>query len=149
MATLSFGVNDVGYSDAHGPSKRATTTGQVAEILEKRYHVMETFYHLRTPKIAEALADSMGMMLDDLVHRRSGPNHLVDAERIMEGAFRSFLDANEMQKLAMALGAPISAAALRGVNFRKKHPYAKKNPERPAFIATGLYRRSFLAEVKL
>lgn len=161
MASLTFGVLEVAYSDAHGPANGPTTTGDVAEILEQRYHVMQTFYDLRKGRIAEFLADGMATVLQDLVSGRTRAtirtaatmgrgSAMYDAAQRIEHEFRSFLDANEMQKLAIALnGAPISAAAANGVNHRKKRPYVKKNKARPAFIDTGLYRASFRALVRL
>lgn len=162
MASLTFGVLEIAYSDAHSAFNKkagATTTGEVAEILEKRYRVMQTFFDLRKGRIAEFLADGMATAIQNLVSGRptigsavtlGTGNAMYDAAQRIEHEFRSFLDANEMQKLAIALtGAPISQAAARGVNHRKKRPYVKKNKARPAFIDTGLYRSSFRALVKL
>lgn len=167
MASLVFGVLEVAYSDAHNPNNPkagATTTGEVAEILERQYGVMQTFYDLRKGRIAEYLADGMASALQDLVSGRStirsamrfgtGSAMYGAAQRI-EHEFRAFLDANEMNKISVALAGSgilnpnISAAAAAGVNHRKKHPYAKKNRARPAFIDTGLYRSSFRALVRL
>lgn len=151
MATLTLGVLDVAYSDAHNSAGSATTTGDVAEILESRYEVMGNFFRLRRGKIADYLADGMAGAIQDLVagHPKLGdPMH--DVAQKIEREFRSYLDANELQKISIALfGAPISAAAERGVNHRKKRPFAKKNKPRPAFIDTGLYRASFRAIVNL
>lgn len=166
MASLVFGVLDVAYSEAHGTSGKqvATTTGDVAEILESRYAVMQTFFDLRKAKIAGYLADAMATAIQNLVTGRPTPlrisaggqgSPMFDAQQRIEQEFRSFLDANEMEKLALALAGPnianphISAAAAKGVNHRKKHPYAKKNRARPAFVDTGLYRTSFRALVRL
>ena len=146
MARLILGVNDVAYSDASGNG--ATTTGHVAEILEDRYHVMQTFYDVRKGRIAEFLAEAYGSALQDLFAGRKGGKPAYDAGQRIEAEFRSFLDANEMQRLALvATGFPISLAAVAGVNHRKKHPYAQKNRARPAFIDTGLYRASFRAQL--
>src|SRR5580692_1119246 len=151
MPSLVLGVLDVAYSDSHGIRKgETTTTGDVAEILEERYHVMQTFYQARKEKIASFLADTMASALQDICNGQRVKNPSYGAEQRIEAEFRSFLDANEMQKLAIALtGVALSAAAARGVNHRKKNPYAKKNKERPAFVDTGLYRSSFRAQLKL
>lgn len=151
MPTLVLGVLDVAYSQQNedGTPAKPTTTGDVAEILEDRYHVMETFYDLRKGQIAQFLADSMARALQDLFNGRPPLHDMADAEQQIERSFRSFLDANEMQKLAIAVsGEPLSGAAMRGVNHRKKHPYAQKNRARPAFIDTGLYRSSFRCTVR-
>ncbi len=151
MAKLIFGELEEAYAEAYGGKSRTTTTAQVGEILEQRYHVMQTFFDLRKGQIAEYLADGMAIVLQDHLSGRKTPaGPMTRAEQQMEAAFRSFLDANEMQKLALALGrAPISGAAMRGVSHTKLHPYASKNRARPAFIDTGLYRLNFRAEVKL
>ena len=59
MAILSLGVNDFAYSQAesNGMSQR-TTTGEVATILERNYHVMATFFALRQQKIADYLTEA-------------------------------------------------------------------------------------------
>lgn len=163
MASLVLGVLDVAYSEARGASGKAvsTTTGDVAEILEKNYGVMQTFFDLRKGRIAEFLADGMAAAIQNLVSGRKPSlaatqgSPMYDAAQRIEHEFRAFLDANEMNKLAVALAGPgignpnISAAAAAGVNHRKKHPYAQKNRARPAFIDTGLYRASFRALVRL
>ena len=67
----------------------------------------------------------------------------------IETEFRGFIFANEMDKMSLALtNTPISAAAARGVNKRKLHPYAGKNPSRPAFVDSGTYVSAFVAQFK-
>jgi hypothetical protein len=147
-----LGVVDVAYSqkEANGTTKR-TTTGDVAEILEKTYAVMQTFFEVREVKIAGFLADSIANAIQDRVSGRRGGSPTVEAEQKIEAEFRAFLDANEMQNRMLAMGGDqlISMAALRGVSHRKKHPYAKANPSRPMFIDSGLFRISFRAVVNL
>lgn len=148
--TLHLGVVDVAYSDASNSG--AKTTGDVAEILESRYHVMSTFFALRRETIAGYLADSMA----DSIQRLVSSGERIDtgarasltfgADQKIETAFRSFIFSNEMHTLHFALtGQALSAAAAAGVNHRLKHPYAKANKERPAFVDTGLYVNSFRA----
>lgn len=144
-----MGVLDVAYTSEAEGKKKATTTGDVATILEERYHVMGTFFELRKGQIAENVADAMGRALQDLFggHRRQ--NVAYEADQQIEAQFRHFLDANEMQKIAIGLtGVPLSAAAARGLSHRKKHPYAKRKG-RPAFVDTGLYKISFRSMLKL
>jgi hypothetical protein len=145
---LSLGVVDVAYSDAS--SSVAKTTGDVAELLEDRYHIMATFFELRREKIAGFLANDMAASIQRLVNggpaidKRSSLTY--GADQKIEAMFRSFLDANEMSRLQKAFtGVGLSAAAEAGVSHRKKHPYAQANKARPAFIDTGLYRISFRA----
>ena len=153
MAELILGVLDVAYSmkATETAPAQSTTTGDVAQILEANYHVMETFFESRKDQIAGFLADSLANALQDRLNgvpTRSSPTY--GAEQQIEAEFRAFLDANEMQIVALATtGSPISEAAARGVNHRFKRPYARKNRARPAFVDTGLYRSSFRALVKL
>jgi hypothetical protein len=148
MAKLIFGVDDVAYSDA-AAGGGLTTTGAVASILEARYAPMETFYELRKGKIVAILEESMGHALQDLLNGRPTTNPGYGAGQQIEREFRSFIYANEMQKLSLAMsGQPISAAAARGIRSgRKLNPYAKKNRPRPAFVDTGLYVQSFRARL--
>lgn len=146
---LVLGVLDVAYSDASGTG--ATTTGDVAEILEARYHVMETFFELRREKIAAILADSMASHIQNLVSggfaKRADPSASLtyEGDQKIETEFRAFLSANEMGQLMAKFGGVLSAAALAGVNHRKKNPNAKTNKARPAFIDSGLYQTSMRA----
>jgi len=141
MATLHLGVLDVAYSDASGNG--ATTTFQVAQILEANYHIMETFFELYKDKIAGFLADSVANAIQDLVNGNAH-SPTFDAEQQIEALFRQFIFSNQMSHIFQALsGAPLSAAAEAGVSHRKKHPYAKANPSRPAFVDTGTFLASF------
>lgn len=171
MPTLHLGVLDVAYSDANGGDP-STTTGKVAEELEKRYSIMETFYESRKQVIADYLAESMADSLHDLIKRGRGiaasgsvttrrvknygetaqrvltstqSSLTYDADQKIERDFRKFIFANEMQKMSITPWLPMSEAAAEGVNHRKKHPYARKNRARPNFVDTGLYVASFRA----
>lgn len=147
---LIFGVLDIAYGESHGSSTSTTTTGQVADILESRYRVMGTFYDLKGPQIADALTDALAIRVQDLFRGVATPSSpLHGAEQKIETLFRRFIYANEMQKIALALtGAPLSAAAMKGISHRKKQ-VSKKRKSRPAFVDTGLYTQSFRAQIKL
>ncbi len=140
---LILGVDDVAYSE----NGKATTTGDVAEILEDNYHVMRTFVELHESEIADALADSLTHQINAISRGQSvsgDPNvSYKSAMRKIEKGFRHFLDMNEIASVLPA--SQQSHAALKGVNHRKKHPYAKANKARPHFIDTGLYQASFRA----
>lgn len=173
MPTLHLGVLDVAYSTAHtgDPGKNdTTTTFEVAEKLEEKYHVMQTFFDSRKQKIADYLAESVANSINDLIRGRQieaissatfenkfhgikvnyeRSSLTYGADQRIETEFRRFIFANEMQKMAIGTtGAPVSMAALRGVNHRFKRPYAKRNKARPAFVDTGLYVNSFRAWTK-
>ena len=155
---LVLGVVDQSYSKPGGGDE---TTGDVAQILEDKYHVMETFFNLKQDKIAEMLADSMGEQIGMLMSGMGGRggiggNSMVEATENIQQAFRQFLDDGEMQSVVNSLSASesayymgstggLSGAGSRGINHRKKNPYAKGNAARPAFIDTGLYQTSFRA----
>ena len=154
MGKLMLGVEDYAYSQAERSNGkttiRRTTTGQVASILEDRYHVMGTFFGLKQDRIGEFLAESMSAAIESLTRGRMPGRPTYRAEQQIEAAFRAFLDANEMDIIARTLtGRGISGAADRGVNRRKLHPFSRKNQSRPAFIDTGTYRASFRAQVKI
>lgn len=142
MQKLHLGVNDVAYSDPD--AKGATTTGQVAEILEAKYHVMRVFTELEGDKIADLVAGQMAGAIESLSQGAPVENiwRGIRLDKI-EADFRHYLDADTWQKVS---GQTIAAAAA-GVSHRFKKPRQKRGP-RPAFIDTGLYQASFRAEIE-
>lgn len=154
---LVLGTLDVAY--ANPGSKGAITTGEVAQLLEKRYHVMETFYESRKEKIAEWLAGSVANAIETIVSTGANVMPTLEAEQNIEAEFRAFLSANEMAMMVAGLTESernyflgstggFTGAAMRGVSHRKKKPNSKKNKARPAFIDTGLYQASFRAQIE-
>lgn len=152
---LVLGVLDVGYSDAHGRDG-GKTTGDVAEILESRYHVMEAFYESRKEKIDDWLAGSVANAIETLIETGRNVMPTFEAEQKIEAEFRAFLSSNEMAKMLADLTQSerdyflgstggFMGAADAGVSHRKKNPYSRKNKARPAFIDTGLYQSSMRA----
>lgn len=160
---LILGVLDVAYSEPspyatkQGPQKE-TTTGYVAEILEKNYGVMATFFELYRDKIAGILADSVAASIQDLINGGPIKSPTFGGEQKIESLFREFIYSNTMQKILDAagqssgvggivgVGGVVSKAAQRGVSNRKMKPNAKRAP-RPAFVDSGLYVASFRAWV--
>ncbi len=164
---LRLGVENVAYSDPD--AKGATTTGQVAEILEDKYHVMRVFVELHGQEIADALAKDMANSLDAMANsERMSKIPLAGAMGQIESDFRDYLSADEWQKTT---GQAITAAQ-NGVSHRFKRITTGKTVRassvssgkvsgadvkivskktrgpRPAFIDTGLYSASFRAEIK-
>lgn len=136
---LSLGVENAAYSDPD--AKGATTTWEVAEILEKKFHVMEVFYESNAQKIADQLADGMAKQLRTLKAGAPRPRAVLPATMEKIGSdFKRFLDAGEWESIT---GQSI-AAAKAGGSLRFK----KKKKARPAFIDTGLYQNNFRAFVK-
>ncbi len=139
---LQLGVNDVAYSDPDASG--ATTTGQVAEILEQKYHVMRVFVELSGQKIADQLAHEMSGALKSLEQGKPAAQvfKAIKMDKV-EKDFRDYLDADTWQKVS---GQTIAAAAA-GVSHRFKKP-REERVSRPAFIDTGLYQSSFRARLK-
>ena len=97
MATLHLGVENVAYSDPDATG--ATTTVQVAEILEGKYHVMRLFVELHGQEIADALAKDMANSMDAMLNNeRMSKIPLAGAMGQIESGFRDYLSADEWQK---------------------------------------------------
>jgi hypothetical protein len=118
------------------------TTGDVAEILEDKYGIMDTFAFARLPDIAKALEESIAGELETLMMggRPSG-NPFASAESSIGTMFKQFISTQQIEHMGIE-GVP-TQAALKGVNHRLKHSYAKANPRRPSFIDTGMYVANF------
>jgi hypothetical protein len=175
--TLHLGVVDIPYSEAPAVPKRSPklllrsaksrkshptprtptlshkSTGDVAEILEDKYHVMEIFFNLHSDFVADAFAESVAEAIENLA--AGAPPTIsfsAQAEQDIEADFRSFLTLREMDGLGYP-GIPTNASGGKpggrqgGVSHRFLHPYARSNPERPSFVDTGQYVASFRAWV--
>lgn len=140
--TLHLGVNEVPYAD-----KAGTTTGDVAEILEAKYHPMELFFEIHQRDVVAALEDGLvGAFENMLMGAPVSQNPFGEGEAKIEQDFKTFLDMGEMEALGYP-GVP-TEAALKGVNHRLKHPYAKANSRRPSLVDTGAYQQNFRAWVE-
>ena len=138
MPTLKLGVAVLPYAAPGGQ-----TTGDVAEILEQKYHIQEVFFELHKQYIAEALESSMANALESLlVGAPSNLSPTAEATSKIEDRFKQFLSNKELDALGYP-GIP-TKASLMGVNRRMK---TKKGGPRPSFIDTGLYQSSFKAWV--
>lgn len=146
MTTLHLGVVDVGYTGEQG----STTTGDVAQFLEDRYHIMRTFLEINEGFIARELVNQAAGAIESIAQgRRISPNWKPAMGKV-EQRFREFLDAGVMQRAFTSRGQAVPEAldikaAAAGVNHRKKNPNTDK-PRTP-FIDTGLYQASFRAWV--
>lgn len=120
------------------------TTADVARFLEDQYGVMGAFYRSHEADVVKALEESLGGAVESLMMgRRVEP--WGRATQAIQREFRDFISSKEAERVGIP-GTP-TKAALRGVNHRLKHPYAKRNPRRPSFRDTGLYMTSFRAWV--
>ena len=164
--TLHLGVVEMPYSSYQAPQKVAKvkkgkqnkplkpkgdaatkTTGEVAEILEEKYGVLDTFVFAHLPDIATALEESIAGELETLLMGGStGVNPMQGAEASITTMMKKFISAQEIEHMGLE-GVP-TQAALKGVNHRLKHPYAKKNGRRPSFMDTTLYWQSLRAWFK-
>lgn len=154
---LVLGVLEQAYSDAG--SNGATTTGEVAEILEKKYHVMETFYDQYKERIADWMAESVAKTIEAIATGAPrGIDPFLSAREEIQSAFRRFILGSEMEKLFGQLTESemdyflgktrgFTGRANAGYSKRFKRP-GKKRKSRPAFVDTGLYLASFRADIK-
>lgn len=153
MPVLHLGVADVPYVEPPAvvkPGRKAKkaatpnqTTGDVAEILEDKYHVMQVFYEQHKADIAKLLEVDLAAAFEELL---AGSNSAAfpfreGAEKI-QTMFRRFLSDKEMDRLGYP-GVP-TMASLLGISHRFK---GKRGPPRPSFIDTGMYENSFKAWV--
>jgi len=117
------------------------TTGDVAEILEEKYHVMRIFFENKGQKIADSLVNSYAGALESLMmgapieHDPFGT-----AGDDIKELFTKFIDQKEMDTMGYP-GVPTKAALMgRSKRFKRN-----KGPERPSFQDTGLYEDNFKA----
>jgi hypothetical protein len=137
MPVIHLGVADVPYTEG------TQTTGDVAEILEDKYHVMQVFYEQHKEDVAADLEKSLSGQLENMMAGAPPPNKpFGSAESAIEDRFKRFLSEAEMDRLGYP-GVP-TGAALRGVNSRLK---VKKGPPRPSFIDSGTYEASMVCWV--
>jgi hypothetical protein len=139
FAALQAGKGVPKKSVVHG----AVSTGDVAEFLENKYHVMETFFEAHADEIAEAVIGSYAGAAESIL--QGAPSTLdpfVGAAGDIKAMFNRFLDSGEMERMGIP-GVPTKAAQ-EGVSQRFK---TRHGPPRPSFIDTGLYESSFVAWV--
>lgn len=160
MTVLHLGVIDIPYAytqkGERSTKKRAgkksrkvvksTTTGDVAEILEAKYGLMETFFEVHEDEIVGEITQSLAQAIESLM---SGipQNHdpfSAGTQQINE-MFKQFILSGEAEKVSIP-GTP-TKAALHGVSHRKAHPYAKANARRVSFYDTGLFVDNFMSWV--
>lgn len=163
MTVLHFGVIEQAY--VHEPVAGAArkgkkwrrsdiiggegaTTGDVAEILEARYHIMEVFFEVHRDKIVEEVEKAYAGAMNSIANGQTnaGLNPLAGAAEEIQIMFSDFLSQKEMDNLSVngyfgKYQVP-TRAAQRGVSHRFAHPYARR-PPRPSFIDTGTYQNSF------
>ena len=143
---LILGVVETNYTD----SKESVNTGDVATMLEDKYHVMETFYEMHNLDIIAALENGIAGAIENTLAGKKGKSDiLLGAYGNIENEFHKYLDNEEMR--GAVDGVP-TAAALAGISSRfkkkKNNVYRKGKTiatgvRRPSFIDSGLYRHLF------
>lgn len=153
MATLHLGVDDIQYryeQQAVGKDgrilkrmrkvKSSQTTFGVAEKLEEKYKIMETFFTDEEEFIADQLTLSLDKALEAILSGAPAEHDPYGrAATAIQDRFKQYLTTKKMD--FRVDGVPTKASLL-GVSHRFAHPYAKR-PPRPSFIDTGLYEASF------
>jgi hypothetical protein len=142
MTKLHLGVVVTPYE------QQSQTTGDVAEILEKKYGVMGAYFDNNKTKIIKAMENSVAGALNNLMAGGpTGVSPFASAESFIDADFRQFLSSSEIEKLGIP-GVP-TQAALNGISHRFKNPRYKivkgkkvRRPRRPSFIDTSLYQSS-------
>jgi hypothetical protein len=153
MPALHLGVADVPYVDAPQPVKRGRkppkasgatqTTGDVAERLEDKYHIMQVFYEQHKGDVGLALEGALAGALENLLMGAPASTApFGEGASKIETAFKRFLSDKEMDRLGYP-GVPTKASLL-GISHRFK---GKRGPPRPSFIDTAMYENSFKAWV--
>lgn len=152
---IVLGVHDVPYKEPQTkPQKRGKpkktsniSTGDVAEILEEKYGIMKHFFDAHSAEIAHDMEEAVGGALDNVLNGfPPAPNMFGPAVDQIGDRMKTFISSSEAERVGIA-GTP-TEAALKGVNHRLKHPFAKSNPRRPSFIDTGEYMASLKAWTK-
>ena len=166
MPILHLGVIDLAYIEPQpsGPQRKAPkrppkrprakiakrwrakyvnlTTGDVAEILEAKYHIFENFYRIHENDVAADVEKSLqGAVESFLMGAPLTLDPFGTATSSIENRMKKFISDAEMEKIGYP-GVP-TQAALEGFNPRFKNP--RTGVRRPSFIATGLFMASMTA----
>lgn len=142
--TLNLGVTVLPYRSTT-KKVRSLTTADVAHFLEAKYSVMEVFYLAYEQSIAHDISESMKGAMEAMIMGAPAIDPFGAAMSNLQSRFKTFISSMEAERSGIA-GTP-TKAALRGVNHRLKHPYARSNPRRPSFRDTGTYMNSFISWV--
>ncbi len=131
MITFHLGVIDIPYEDEN------TTTGDVAEYLEEKYQIMQTFFDRYGNDISDLMSKDLAANLENML---AGAPPLAESMSRVHDLFVAFLDNEEMNGMS---GVP-TRRALLGISKRFKN---KKGDPRASFIDTGNYQAAMRAWV--
>jgi hypothetical protein len=120
------------------------TTGDVAEILEAKYHPMEIYFEIHGQEVADKMTEGLvGTMENVLAGAPLSVDPFGDAEAFIDSGFKDFITTGEMEGLGYP-GVPTKASIERkSARFKK----GKSRKERPSFVDTGLYVDSSKSEI--
>lgn len=135
MITFHLGVIDIPYEDED------TTTGDVAEYLEEKYQIMQTFFDRYGNDIADLMSKDLAASLENMfAGAPPAQDPLAESMSKVHNLFVAFLDNQEMNGMP---GVP-TRRALDGISKRLKN---KKGDPRASFIDTGTYQAAMRAWV--
>jgi|SRR5215469_8277481 len=124
------------------------TTQDVANELEVQYKIVETFVDMEEDFIIEIMETSLAEDVEKIVASLGAISEhgisTADTDRI-EQRFREALTQRRFD--GVIPGVP-TLSAMRGVSHLLPQPYSRRNPSRPSFVNTGLYRSAFRAWVE-
>lgn len=120
------------------------TTGDVGEMLEAKYGLVQAFWDHHGKRCVEELTRAVVGQTENLLMGAPVSNDpFGEATSFIEDEFKQFLSSAEIERYGIE-GVP-TQAALEGYNPRLKK---KRGKRRPSFVATGLLRGAFAAEVE-
>jgi len=130
MLTLNLGEVVIPYAE------KGKTTGEVGEILEQKYNVMQIFADQNIRLIADLIEDNLAGALENLhAGKEIGDDIFEGAGSKIEQRFREFIDNGEHGIITKSKLNPLSGT-------RKKRQY-RKAKGKTVFWDTGAYSRNF------
>ncbi len=134
---LHLGVVDIPYA------KDGTSTGDVAEFLEKKFHIMDKFYNMNEDFIAKEIENSLAGELESIMMGKpEGGDPFASAMNKTEQRFKEYITAEEHGIVTKA-----RMGGTETVGSRFKRQYRKARGRKTTFVDTGNYRKSFKAWV--
>lgn len=119
MITFHLGVIDIPYEDED------TTTGDVAEYLEEKYQIMQTFFDRYGNDIADLMSKDLAASLENMfAGAPPAQDPLAESMSKVHDLFVGFLDNTEMNGLP---GVP-TRRALDGISKRFKGKKGRRAP---------------------
>ena len=145
---LSLGVFNVPYESEEKKrffegNDSLHTTHEVAEFLEQQYGVMEAYAQSHNQTLTNCIANGFFNVLEEVVSGKMQSNPFETGLEEIREDFQRFLTSYEAERVNIP-GTP-TLDALRGV-IRRYNVY--EGPRRPSFVATGLYKESFAAQIE-